>query len=120
MKKVIILSFILLSTFALVAFTTSKDSMQKQNACMSWSGKAYENGKVIASFSMTSDCKFVLVDYEYDEHHRGTYSMSNSIEKKGDEAIITLYSSDGSTGQAKIAWPLQQDICVIMDDLLFK
>ena len=120
MKKGIILTFILIPAIALVAFSVPKGAMQKQSTCMNWSGKAYENGQHVASFSMTSDCKFVLDDHEYDEHHRGTYSMSNAIEKKGDEAIITLYSNDGSTGLAKMVWPLQQGICVIMDDLLFK
>ena len=87
---------------------------------MNWSGNAYEHGELVSSFSMTSNCTFTLDDFEYDEHHKGTYTMSNAIEKKGDEAIITLYSNDGSSGQAKMVWPLQQGICVFMDDLLFK
>lgn len=69
-----------------------------------------------------SDGSFVMVEREGQEVEPtvyGTYSLTDKI-VRGQMSDINLYVNGEYIGGARLAWPLEEDMCLILDGYVFK
>lgn len=81
--------------------------------CISGNFVAREDGHIIGTIMLNSDCTFVVVDRSgYDmTKTTGTYSI-DGIVRRGQMADINFYVNGRSAGSARLAWPEEEGLCI--------
>lgn len=87
--------------------------------CISDTFVVYINEDILFSLTLTEDCKFILIDHQSNEQINGGYSILGKIIKGSMSTII--FSIDGeSREEAILAWPVEDDLCLIIDGVTFR
>lgn len=77
------------------------------------------NEEIMFSLTLTTDCEFFLMDYQSQEKINGGYSISDEI-VKGGVSTISFFIDDETLGEAAAAWPLEDDLCLVINGVVFK
>lgn len=75
------------------------------------------NEKIEFSLILTSNCDFFLTDYQTNEKIYGGYSITDTINKGGISTIV-FYIDGESIGEAVVAWPLEGDLCLVINGVV--
>lgn len=125
------LFFIALSVFMIAginSFATQETGNEQpvsisnnSGSCIAGYFVAREDGHMIGSLLLKSDCTFRLVERDgYDVTTTdGTYSIDGAV-TRGQMADIYFYVNGSSAGSARIAWPEEEDLCIILNGYLFR
>ncbi len=102
-----------------MAFTSNSQSEKED--CLTMSFAAYEDGQCIATFDMYSNCTFVYVNKEEEPYltYRGTYVMDDGPIERGCDKRITIYVDGQAADRGTLAWPLQQNLMLILGEFIF-
>ena len=88
-------------------------------SCISDTFVVCVNEDVLFSLTLTAECEFHLIDYQNNEQINGGYSISDEIIKGSVSTIVFLIDGE-SIGEAVVAWPLEDDLCLIINGVVFK
>ena len=90
-------------------------------SCISGYFVAREDGHIIGTIMLNSDCTFVIVDRSgYDvTKTTGTYSIDGTI-RRGQMADINFYVNGRSVGSARLAWPEEEGLCVFFNGNVYR
>jgi hypothetical protein len=77
------------------------------------------NEEIEFSLILTSNCDFFLTDYQNNEKIYGGYSITDEI-NKGRMSTIVFYIDGETIGEALVAWPLEGDLCLIINGVVLK
>lgn len=75
--------------------------------------------EILFSLALTNSCTFFLVDYQNYEQINGEYSITDKV-IKGSMSTIDFYINGEFIGQAIVAWPLEGDLCLIINNVVLK
>ena len=129
MKKTLV--FIALSAFMIAginSFATQESGNEQpitisnnNGNCISGNFVAREDGHIIGNLLLRSDCTFRMVERdEYDVTTTdGTYSIDGTI-SRGQITDIYFYVNGSSAGSARIAWPEDEGLCIILNGYIFR
>lgn len=129
MKKKLL--FIALSFFMVVGISAFAVEVNDDNQsltitnsngnCISGNFIAREDGHIIGSLLLRSDCTFRMVERDgYDVTTTdGTYSIDGNI-SRGQMADIEFFVNGRSQGTARIAWPEEQGLCIFINGYVFE
>jgi hypothetical protein len=124
----IALSVLLSVGFAKVAMATQHDEINHPSSitvdsegCISGVFIAEEDGHVVGTITLNSNCTFKLVDPTdgYVTTTTGTYSIDGNL-SRGQMADLTFYVDGRSAGTVTIAWPENEGICIYMNGFVFR
>lgn len=87
--------------------------------CLSDTFAVFVDKEILFSLILTIDCEFLLLDYQSHEQIYGGYSISDKI-IKGSVSTIDFFIEDEPIGEATIAWPLEDDLCLIINGVVFR
>lgn len=89
--------------------------------CISGNFVAREDGHIIGTIMLNSDCTFVVVDRSgYDmTKTTGTYSI-DGIVRRGQMADINFYVNGRSAGSARLAWPEEEGLCIFFNGNVYR
>ena len=89
--------------------------------CISGVFIAEEDGHVVGTITLNSNCTFKLVDPTdgYVTTTTGTYSIDGNL-SRGQMADLTFYVDGRSAGTVTIAWPENEGICIYMNGFVFR
>lgn len=89
--------------------------------CISGVFVAEEDGHIVGTITLNSNCTFKLVDRSdgYVTTTSGTYSIDGAI-SRGQMADITFYVDGRSMGTTRIAWPEDEGLCIFMNGYVFR
>lgn len=89
--------------------------------CISGAFIAEEDGHVVGTITLNSNCTFKLVDRTdgYVTTKSGSYSIDGNL-SRGQMADITFYVNGRSMGTAIIAWPEDEGLCIYMNGYIFR
>lgn len=75
--------------------------------------------EVLFSLTLTTQCEFFLIDYQSYEQINGGYSITDKITKGSISTIV--FSIEGEPfGEGIIAWPLENDLCIVINGVAFR
>ena len=129
MKKKLL--FIALSFFMVVGISAFAVEVNDDNQsltitnsngnCISGNFIAREDGHIIGSLLLRSDCTFRMVERDgYDVTTTdGTYSIDGNI-SRGQMADIEFFVNGRSQGTARIAWTEEQGLCIFINGYVFE
>jgi hypothetical protein len=128
MKKKLL--FIALSVFLLAginSFAAQKNDNNQQltitnnGNCISGNFIAREDGRIVGSLLLRSDCTFRMVERDgYDVTTTdGTYSIEGNI-SRGQMADIEFFVNGRSQGTARLAWPEEEGLCIFINGYIFR
>jgi hypothetical protein len=129
MKKKLL--FIVLSVFLVAGINSFAAKISDNNQpftlacnngnCISGNFVAREDGHIIGSLLLRSDCTFRMV--ERDSHDvtttDGTYSIDGNI-SRGQMADIEFFVNGRSQGTARLAWPEEEGLCIFINGYIFR
>lgn len=94
-------------------------SIEGEN-CISGTFVAREDGEVIGSLTLYSDCTFKMVEYDYDETitTRGTYSIEDEL-TRGYTTYIEFFVNGESQGSSFMAWPMEGSMFISINGFAF-
>ena len=116
------------SLFAMATPLNAKGNMESptevtsnSEGCISGVFVAEEDGHIIGTITLNSNCTFKLVDRSdgYVTTTSGTYSIDGAI-SRGQMADITFYVDGRSMGTTRIAWPEDEGLCIFMNGYVFR
>lgn len=127
------LFFIALSVFmsvgvAKIALATQNNEIfypstisTNSEGCISGVFVAEEDGHVVGTITLNSNCTFKLVDASdgYVTTTTGSYSIDGNL-SRGQMADLTFYVDGRSAGTVRIAWPEDEGICIFMNGFIFR
>ena len=125
------LFFIVLSVFMIAGINSFATRISNDNQsptitsskgnCISGNFVAREDGHIIGTIMLNSDCTFVIVDRSgYDvTKTTGTYSIDGTI-RRGQMADINFYVNGRSVGSARLAWPEEEGLCVFFNGNVYR
>ena len=89
--------------------------------CISGNFVAREDGHIIGSLLLRSDCTFRMVERDgYDVTTTdGTYSIDDNI-SRGQMTSINFYVNGRSQGSATLAWPEEEGLCIFINGYIFR
>lgn len=92
-----------------------------KEACISGNFIAREDGHIIGSLLLRSDCTFRMVERDdYDVTTTdGTYLIDGNI-SRGQMADIEFFVNGCSQGTARMAWPEEQGLCIFINGYVFE
>lgn len=95
-------------------------SLDKGN-CISGYFVAREDGDIIGTILLNSNCTFTIVDIDGYNMTKttGSYSIDGSV-RRGQMADINFYVNGNFSGSARIVWPEEEDLCIILNGYLFR
>ncbi len=90
-------------------------------SCISGVFVAEEDGHILGTITLNSNCTFKLVDRSdgYVTTTSGSYSIDGTI-SRGQMANITFYVDGRSMGTTRIAWPEDEGLCIFMNGYVFR
>ena len=124
----IALSVLMSVGFAKVAMATQHDETNQPSSitidsegCISGIFVAEEDGHVVGTITLNSNCTFKLVDPTdgYVTTTTGSYSIDGDL-RRGQMADLTFYVDGRSAGTVTIAWPENEGICIYMNGYVFR
>lgn len=121
-KKILFISLVItLCLTAVLTMSFKTENKTDSNECITKSFAAYEDGECIATFDLYSNCTFLYVNKEEHPYQRirGTYEMEEGPIEKGCYKRITIYVDGVSADRGVLAWPLQQELVLIMGEFDF-
>lgn len=77
------------------------------------------NKEIVFSLTLTTNCDFFLTDYQSNERIYGRYIIFDEI-IKGSMSTIVFFIDGESIGEAVLAWPLEDDLCLIINGVVFR
>lgn len=77
------------------------------------------NEEILFSLSLTTDCEFFLTDHQSNEQINGGYSILNKI-TIGSVSTIIFFIDGEFIGEAVVAWPLEDNLCLIINGIVFR
>lgn len=116
------------SLFAMATPLNAKGNMESptevtsnSEGCISGVFVAEEDGHIVGTITLNSNCTFKLVDRSdgYVTTTSGTYSIDGAI-SRGQMADITFYVDGRSMGTTRIAWPEDEGLCIFMNGYVFR
>lgn len=116
------------SLFATATSLNAKGNMESpteltsnSEGCISGVFVAEEDGHIVGTITLNSNCTFKLVDRSdgYVTTTSGTYSIDGAI-SRGQMADITFYVDGRSMGTTRIAWPEDEGLCIFMNGYVFR
>lgn len=116
------------SLFATATPLNAKGNMESpteltsnSEGCISGVFVAEEDGHIVGTITLNSNCTFKLVDRSdgYVTTTSGTYSIDGAI-SRGQMADITFYVDGRSMGTTRIAWPEDEGLCIFMNGYVFR
>ena len=125
------LFFIALSIFLVTGINTFASKISENNQtladsyntgnCISGNFVAREDGHIIGSLLLRSDCTFRMVEKDgYDVTTTdGTYRIDGNI-TRGQMADIEFFVNGRSQGTATIAWPEEQGLRIFINGYVFE
>lgn len=129
MKKKLL--FIALSVFVVIGINSfaaqisdnsqSPTITNSKGNCISGNFVAREDGHIIGSLLLRSDCTFRMVERDgYDVTTTdGTYSIDDNI-SRGEMTSINFYVNGRSQGSATLAWPEEEGMCILINGFIFR
>ena len=89
--------------------------------CISGVFIAREDGHIVGTITLNSNCTFKIVDSSdgYVTTTTGTYSIDGSV-SRGQMADINFYVDGSSAGSARIAWPEDEGLCILLNGYVFR
>ena len=99
----------------------SDDELWKDNVgnCISDTFVVNISEETLYSLTLTENCKFFLMDYHSYEQIHGGYSISDEI-VRGGVSTISFFINDETIGEAVVAWPLEDNLCLIINGVVFR
>lgn len=90
-------------------------------SCISGYFVAREDGDIIGTILLNSNCTFTIADIDGNEVTKttGTYSIDGTV-SRGQMADINFYVNGSFSGSARIVWPEEEDLCIILNGYLFR
>ena len=116
------------SLFAMATPLNAKGNMESptevtsnSEGCISGVFVAEEDGHIVGTITLNSNCTFKLVDRSdgYVTTTSGTYSIDGAI-SRGQMADITFYVDGRSMGTTRRAWPEDEGLCIFMNGYVFR
>lgn len=77
------------------------------------------NTETLFSLSLTTSCEFFLTDHQSNEQINGGYSILDEI-TTGSVSTIIFFIDGESIGEAVLAWPLEDNLCLIINGVIFR
>jgi hypothetical protein len=74
---------------------------------------------ILFSLTLTNSCEFFLIDYQSYEQINGEYSITDKV-IKGSVCTIVFFINGEFIGEAIVAWPLEGDLCLIINDVVLR
>lgn len=124
----IALSVLMSVGFAKVALASQNEEIYHPSSitidgegCISGIFVAEEDGHVVGTITLNSNCTFKLVDPTdgYVTTTTGSYSIDGDL-RRGQMADLTFYVDGRSAGTVTIAWPENEGICIYMNGFVFR
>ena len=127
-RKLFLIALSVFMVAGINSFATSKSGNKQPNTvsinngnCISGNFIAREDGRIIGSLLLKSDCTFRMVERDdYDVTTTdGTYSIDDRI-SRGSMTTINFYVNGRSIGSATLAWPEEEGLCVFINGYIFR
>lgn len=93
----------------------------EKGTCISGNFVAREDGDFIGSILLRSDCTFRIVEKDDDDviTREGSYSIDGTV-SRGQMADINFYVNGSFAGSARIAWPEEEGLCILLNGYIFR
>ena len=75
--------------------------------------------EILFSLALTNICTFFLMDHQSYEQINGEYYINDEV-IKGSISTIVFFINGEFIGEAIVAWPLEGDLCLIINDVVLK
>ena len=109
-----------IGTYPLSGDLTSEEVWDESiEGCISDTFVVSVDEEIVFSLTLTESCKFFFVDYQSKEQINGGYSILNTV-TKGGMSTIDFFINDGFVGEAIIAWPVEDGLCLIIDGIVLR
>lgn len=127
-KKLLLIALSVFLAADMTSFATSIGANEKpisisstNQSCISGYFVAREDGDIIGTILLNSNCTFTIADIDGNEVTKttGTYSIDGTV-SRGQMADINFYVNGSFSGSARIVWPEEEDLCIILNGYLFR
>lgn len=96
-------------------------TVMNSEGCISGVFVAEEDGHIVGTITLNSNCTFKIVDRADGDitTTTGTYSIDGTV-TKGQMAYIEFFVEGRSAGSARIAWPEERGLCILLNGYVFE